>query len=204
MAMRTKDQMAGRAAALGKVGLGVLLSLVGWVLLAKLLPNGAPAGIVLSGIVFGSLNGLIAVGIVLVYRANKVVNFAQAEFGSVAAILAIEFKLKLHWNYFLAIGAGLVLSLLIGALAEIIVIRRFARAPRLILAVVTIGLAQVLNAISVLIPLNWSGLDSGRFITPFNYTFRVYPVVFDANYVLVLVVVPIVLAALTIFLRYTD
>src|SRR3954469_19282568 len=172
----TKDQVGERAAALGKAGLGVLLTLVGWVLLGKLLPNGAPAGIVLSGIVFGSLNGLIAVGIVLVYRANKVVNFAQAEFGSVAAILAIEFKLKLHWNYFLAIGAGLVLSLLIGALAEIIVIRRFARAPRLILAVVTIGLAQVLNAISVLIPLNWSGLESGRFITPFTYTFKVDPV----------------------------
>src|SRR3954453_17655353 len=200
----TKENVTGRASALAKGGLGVLLTLVGWTLLAKVLPNGAPPGIILMGIVYGSLNGLIAIGIVLIYRANKVVNFAQAEFGSVADILAIEFKLKLHWNYFLAIGAGLVLSLLIGALAEIIVIRRFARAPRLILAVVTIGLAQVLNAISVLIPLNWSGLESGPFITPFTYTFKVDPVVFDANYLLVLVVVPIVLVALTLFLRYTD
>src|SRR3954471_4139199 len=204
MAMRTKDQVAGRAAALGKAGLGVLLSLVGWVLLAKLLPNGAPPGIVLNGIVFGSLNGLIAIGIVLVYRANKVVNFAQAEFGSVAAVLAIEFKLRLGWNYFLAVGAGLVMAFLIGALAEVLVIRRFARAPRLILAVVTIGLAQILNGLSVLIPLKWTGLDSGRFITPFSATFKVDPVVFDANYVVVLIVVPIVLVALTLFLRYTD
>src|SRR4051795_13671494 len=143
MAMRTKDQMAGRAAALGRVGLGVLLSLVGWVLLAKLLPNGAPPGIVLNGIVFGSLNGLIAIGIVLVYRANKVVNLAQAEFGSVAAVLAIEFRIQWGWNYFLAVAAGLVISLVLGAVVEIVVIRRFYRAPRLILAVVTIGLAQV-------------------------------------------------------------
>src|SRR5205823_5857020 len=126
-----------------------------WMLLAKFLPNGAPAGIVLSGVVFGSLNGLIAIGIVLVYRANKVINFAQAEFGSVAAVLAIEFKLKWHWNYFMAIGAGLVLAFLIGAIVEITIIRRFSQAPRLILAVVAIGLAQVLNAFSVLIPLNW-------------------------------------------------
>src|SRR5438067_8707661 len=126
MATGTKDQLAGRAGALGKAGLGVLLSLVGWVLLAKLLPSGAPAGIVLSGVVFGSLNGLIAIGIVLVYRANKVINFAQAEFGSVAAVLAIEFKLKLHWNYFMAIGAGLVLAFLIGAIVEITIIRRFS------------------------------------------------------------------------------
>src|SRR4051812_49539408 len=95
MAMRSKDQMAGRAAALGKAGLGILLSLLGWVLLAKLLPSGAPAGIVLSGVVFGSLNGLIAIGIVLVYRANKVVNFAQAEFGSVAAVVGPRCTLAL-------------------------------------------------------------------------------------------------------------
>src|SRR4051812_3203274 len=204
MAMRTKDQVAGRAAAFGKAGLGVLLSLVGWTLLAKVLPNGAPPGIILMGIVYGSLNGLIAIGIVLIFRANKVVNFAQAEFGSVAAVLAIEFKLKLHWNYFLAIGAGLVMAFLIGAIVEVLVIRRFARAPRLILAVVTIGLAQVLNGISVLIPLEWSGADAGSFETPFKTTFHVKPVVFSANYVMVLIVVPIVLLALTVFLRYTD
>src|SRR3954451_2828412 len=199
----TKD-VTGRASALAKGGLGVLLTLVGWTLLAKVLPNGAPPGIILMGIVYGSLNGLIAIGIVLIFRANKVVNFAQAEFGSVAAVLAIEFKLKLHWNYFLAIGAGLVMAFLIGAIVEVLVIRRFARAPRLILAVVTIGLAQVLNGISVLIPLEWSGADAGSFETPFKTTFHVKPVVFSANYVMVLIVVPIVLLALTVFLRYTD
>src|SRR3954469_11158780 len=194
----------GRAGTAGKVVLAVALTFGAWAVVAALLPHGAPPGIVLSGLVYGSLNALLAIGIVLIYRANKVVNFAQAEFGSVAAVLAIEFKLKLHWNYFLAVGAGLALALIIGALVEVLVIRRFSRAPRLILAVVTIGLAQVLNGISVLIPLKWSGLESGTFATPFTHSFKVRPVVFDANYLMVLVIVPIVLIALTVFLRYTD
>src|SRR3954453_10973422 len=167
----TKENVTGRASALAKGGLGVLLTLVGWTLLAKVLPNGAPPGIILMGIVYGSLNALIAIGIVLVYRANKVVNFAQAEFGSVAAVLAIEFKLLLHWNYFLAVAAGMAIALVLGAFIEVAVIRWFRKAPRLILSVVTIGLAQVLNGISILIPIEWKGQQSGRFTTPFHASF---------------------------------
>ena len=37
------------------------------------------------GVVLGSLTGLTAMGLVLVYRASRVVNFAQAEFGGLAA-----------------------------------------------------------------------------------------------------------------------
>lgn len=168
------------------------------------LPQGAPLGIVVRGIVFGSLNGLIAIGIVLVYRANKVVNFAQADFGAVAAVLAIEFVLQLRMNYFLAIFLGFVIALALGALIERLVIRRFRNAPRLILAVATIGLSQVLNGVSILIPLLWTGLSSGSFTTPFSFTFVVKPVVFNGNHLVAIIAVVIAVAALTAFLRYTD
>ncbi|HEX2850476.1 MAG TPA: ABC transporter permease [Acidimicrobiales bacterium] len=175
-----------------------------WAVGDHVLPRGLPAGLVLKGAVFGALDALVAIGIVLIYKANKVVNFAQAEFGSVAAVLAIEFKLKLHWNYFLAIGAGLVLAIVLGAGIERFIIRRFGRAPRLILAVATIGLAQVLQAFSMLIPLWWSGLSAGTFNTPFNFNFRVFPVAFSGDHLLVLIVVPVVLLGLTWFLKFTD
>ena len=194
----------GRTVAAAKAAGGIALVLVAWAALGRLLPHGAPPVIVLTGVVYGALNALVAIGIVLVYRANRVVNFAQAEFGSVAAVLAIEFRLKLHFDYFLAVGCGLVMALVLGALVEVLIIRRFSRAPRLILAVVTIGLAQVLNGFSILIPLRWSGLSTGSFTTPFNARFRVFPVVFNANHVVALVAIPAVLVALTLFLRYTD
>src|SRR5205823_732279 len=109
-----------------------------------------------------------------------------------------------HWKYFLAVGAGLISALIIGAVVEVAVIRRFRNAPRLILAVVTIGLAQVLNGIAILIGVEWSGLSSGGFNTPFGWHFKIGAKVFYGDHILVLIVVPIVLAVLASFLRFTD
>ena len=157
------------------------------------------------GIVFGAINSLVAISIVLVYRASRVVNFAAAEFGSVAAVVAIELHIQLHTNYFLSILAGLVIAAALGALLEMTILRRFGNAPRLIVAVVTIGLAQILNGLSVVIPTEWSnGSNQGTFTTPFTTKFTISPVVFNGNYVLAIIVVPIVLALLVWFLRYTN
>src|ERR671925_1683007 len=78
-----------------------------WVALDRVaLGRGLPLGIIVLGLVFGSLYALIAVGLVLVYRANRVVNFAQAELGVVAAVLAIELVIEYDLNYFVAIATG--------------------------------------------------------------------------------------------------
>ena len=175
-----------------------------WAALARTMERGLPLGIVIRGAVFGSLIALLAIGIVLVYRANRIVNFAQAELGSVAAVLAIQFTLIWGWNYFAAIGTSFVLAALLGALIERTVIRRFHTAPRLILTVATIGLAQILNGVSILIPIWFGGLAAGRFETPFSFTFSVHPQVFGGDHLMVLLVVPVVMAALIGFLRFTD
>src|SRR5688500_19579463 len=36
-----------------------------------------PNGIFLQGVVLGVLNGMLAVGLVLIYRTNRIINFAQ-------------------------------------------------------------------------------------------------------------------------------
>src|SRR5258708_26111886 len=48
-----------------------------------------PTEIILLGLVYGALYGLIAMGIILVYRANRIINFAQAQLGSVPAVIAL-------------------------------------------------------------------------------------------------------------------
>jgi hypothetical protein len=77
-----------------KAALGAGSLLLAWAVLNAILAHGAPAGVLLAGVVFGSINALVAVAIVLVYRANRVVNFAAAEFGSVAAVVAIELHIQ--------------------------------------------------------------------------------------------------------------
>ncbi|HET6794682.1 MAG TPA: ABC transporter permease, partial [Acidimicrobiales bacterium] len=106
---------------------------------------------------------------------------------------------------FASIAAGLVISAVLGAALEVGILRRFGNAPRLIVAVATIGLAQVLNGVSVIIPSEWNKFgNSGTFTTPFNTHFTIYPVVFNGNYVLAIMVVPAVMLALVWFLRFTN
>jgi branched-chain amino acid transport system permease protein len=183
----------------------VAAALAAWVVLAAALPHGAPLGIILAGAVFGGINALVAISIVLVYRANRVINFAAAEFGAVAAVVAIELHIQGHVNYFLSVAAGLVLSALLGALTEMTILRRFSNAPRLIVAVATIGLAQLLNGVSVIIPTEWSNYgNSGTFATPFRFHFMIFPVLFNGNYIVAIVLVPVVLGLLAWFLRATS
>ena len=47
-----------------------------------------PLGVALQGVVLGLLNAMVVVGLVLVYRANRVVNMAQASIGTFPAALA--------------------------------------------------------------------------------------------------------------------
>ncbi len=181
--------------------------LVAWLILGNVLSRGLPLGIFVLGLVFGSLYALIAVGLVLVYRANNIVNFAQAELGAVASVVAIMLVIQQNVNFFLAITIGFAAAVVTGILIDLIVIRAFRKAPRLILAVATIGVAQILAGLSVQIPLWWAGPVgdlTGKFRTPFQFSFEIAPVRFTGNHLLVFILVPIVIAVLAAFLRYTD
>src|SRR5207302_7267001 len=50
-----------------------------------LLPRQVPYGILLYGLVTGSTYSLIAIGLILVYRANRIINFALAQIGVLRA-----------------------------------------------------------------------------------------------------------------------
>ncbi len=178
---------------------------VAWPILAAVLPQGLPAGVVLQGAVVGSLVGLEAIGLVLVYRAARIVNFAQSALGAAAGVLAIELFSAWGWNYFVALGAGLVAAAVLGLLVERLVVQRFFWAPRLILTVATIGLAQVLGGLQLGLPTLFNQPPiGGAFKTPLSVTFTVEPLIFTGNHVLILILVPACLAGIAWFLYRTD
>lgn len=188
-------------------GRGVLAAVLValWLLVDNGTAKGLPPGIIVAGVVTGSLYGLNALGIVLIYRANRVVNFAQAELGSVAAVVTIELVRVAHWPYFIAVVVGIVMALVMGAGISTLVIRRFANAPRLIVAVATIGLSQILLGMSILIPiLVEKNLSSGGFDFPIDARLTIYPQIFRGADIMAMVVVPVVMVALACFLRYTH
>jgi branched-chain amino acid transport system permease protein len=164
-----------------------------------------PLGVMLQGVIIGLLGALVAVGMALVYRANRILNFAQVQLGLAPTVLAVSLIVYAGVNYFLAVTVGLVGSLLVGSLVELIIIRRFFNSPRLILTVATIGLSQLLGAAALFIPLIWGQQPTSSIVhVPISLTFTVFPLVFTADDVVALIIAPLALLGVALMLRFSN
>ncbi|MEO6206393.1 MAG: ABC transporter permease [Candidatus Limnocylindrales bacterium] len=171
--------------------------------------NNPPAnGIYVFGALIGLLYAMIGFGLILVYRATRIINFAQAEIGAVPAVFAV-LLIKLHnWPYLAAFVVCLVVAAGSGALIEVSVVRRFYRAPRLILSVATIGVGIVFAAIQLLLP---TAMGSEKLLDPSpprnplsNFTATIGDTKFDANALTIIFVAALVMVGLSLFFKYTD
>src|SRR3954471_24397858 len=79
----------------------------------------APLGVLVRGVLIGGLTALVAFGISLIYRANRVINFAQGDLGGVPASLAVLLIVSRHWPYLVAVVAGLAAAVALGAFVEL-------------------------------------------------------------------------------------
>src|SRR2546423_12672643 len=90
------------------------------------------------GVVAGSGYGLIALGLVLVYKSSGIFNFAQGEFGTVA-VFALWGAHSAGVPYGVAMLLGLGAALASGLVTERLVVRPLFAAPRVTLLVATAG-----------------------------------------------------------------
>jgi branched-chain amino acid transport system permease protein len=162
----------------------------------------APMGVVLNGALVGGRIALIALGIALVYRANRIINFAQGDLGGVPATLGVMLVVSWGWSYWLGLTVGLVAAVVLGVLVETLVIRRFSQAPRLVLTVATIGISQLLIGASLLLPRAFGSTTlAPRLEPPFDLNFELGGTRFHANDILTMIVVPVALLLLAAFLH---
>jgi branched-chain amino acid transport system permease protein len=162
----------------------------------------------ISGVALGSLYGIIAVGIVLIYRTAHIINFAAGAVGAVPAIVALTLVLQDNVNYLVVLPIALVGGLILG-LATDAIMRRFDTSPRLFATVMTIGVAQSLAVLGSFIPV-WFGdvaNNSGATIaTPWQsvvwHNSRGQPIV-TGNEIAAFATVIILTVGLAAFLRYT-
>jgi branched-chain amino acid transport system permease protein len=167
----------------------------------------APGGVIAQGVVVGSVGSLLALGLALIYRANRIVNFAQADLGLVPSTTAILLISQSKWPFVPTFALGLIGALVMGALVHKVFIQRFSRATRLILTVVTIGVSQILLAVATFIP-NWLyGNDAqinAQMPVLFKLNLTIRPIVFSGNDFLAIFIVPVCIIVLLLFLRYTS
>jgi len=118
--------------------------------------------------VLGTTYALLAAGIVIVYKASRVVNFAHGELAIVGAYGFYSAGLLSAGSSFgaslgVAIAVTAAASILFGVAVYLVLMRRLLGQPTFVAAMVTIGIAIVLKAAIVVI---WSsrsvGLNIGR------------------------------------------
>ena len=197
---------AGTPARLRATVLTVAAALILLFAVPAIWPHGAPRGQILNGAEFGAVNGLLALGLVLTYRASRVINFSYGAMGALAATVAVELNLAHHVNWFVCIFIALLVGAALGLFVDAIIRWRFFSAPRLIVMVVTIGLAQLFGGIQLLVPgwLNGPSIVGGVTTPLTSHHVLIFPVLFNGNDLLIAIVVPVVLVALGWFLLRTD
>ncbi len=132
---------------------------------------------VVIGLTTGATYGLLALGFVVIYRASKVLNFAEAGVGAVGAYLLYDLMEGSGggWGRFLlAMAAGLAAAALLGVAIERVAIRPLRRAPAIAPLVATVGvllLAQAVitirytgQAVTIENPLPKDPFRIGRFV----------------------------------------
>src|SRR5580698_8292267 len=162
----------------------------------------APNFVLLQGVIIGLGYGLLAVGLVLIYRTNRVLNFAQGQVGVIAAVFLVKLTADFKFEYWFALALSIALAAFVGALSELVLRRLFSR-PRVLVMVATIGLSQVLLALTALPFIRPHNLYKPVPV-PFDISFTLGTTIFTPAEVLTLIVAPIVALALAVAVRSTS
>lgn len=165
-----------------------------------------PIGTVFNGLCTGTLYGLIGVSLILVYRTHRIINFAVAGIGAVPGISAVLLMVTKGWSWYVAFPMAIVGGAVAGGLVDVVIMRRFAKAPRLILTVATIGVSQILAYIGFLIGLGLGteGDQQPQPTTPFSpLGFFIGRQKFTHDYTFAVAVVILCVVLLGLFLRFS-
>ena len=121
------------------------------------------------GLAGGAVFALLAVGIVLAYRATGVLNFAHASMGMTCAYVNFELLARFGIPVSVALLASLLFGAALGVAVYELVFRPMASTPQVVRLLASFGLAGVLQG---LVGLVWSRLGTpnpfGRSLLPVN------------------------------------
>jgi branched-chain amino acid transport system permease protein len=101
-----------------------------------------------AGLTNGSLYALLALGLVLIYKSQDMVNWAHGEFLMAGAFIGYTVYVQLAWPYPVAFAAALFGGALLGLAIERALVRPLANQPHITLAMLTVGIAITLRGIA--------------------------------------------------------
>jgi len=157
--------------------------------------------LILSGLIVGSIYGLVALGFVLIYKATNVVNFAQGELMMLGAYFCYYLVSSYQIPFVPAFLITLVFSSLLGILIEVAILRPLVGETVFSVIMVTVGLSTLLRSVVGLI---W-GHDQYVFPSPFSQqTFRFFELVLLPVELTTIVTVLGLFAMCYLFFKYSK
>jgi branched-chain amino acid transport system permease protein len=155
----------------------------------------------LNGISTGAIYAVVALALVLIWRATRIVNFAQGGMLMITTFIASS-VISSSGSYWLGFAVALVCGLVLGALVERVLMRRVEGGPPLNAVIVALGLLILLQALAGMI---WG--NTPRSFPP-AFSIRGYEiggtrVLFSPNDTFTVLVVIAVAAGLAALFRYT-
>jgi branched-chain amino acid transport system permease protein len=108
--------------------------------------------IVISGIAQGCIYGLIALGVVLIYKATETVSFAQGELMMLGAFIGLVLMSSLGFPFWVAFAAAVVAMGAFGIALERVVIRPILGQPAFSIVMLTIGIGYVARGAITMLP----------------------------------------------------
>ncbi len=157
--------------------------------------------IVVVGAVTGLTYSLLAAGIVLIFRSAHVINLAQGQIGAIAALILSRLVLDHGWNYFVAFAFAILIGAGVGTLVELAVVRRLFSAPRVTVLIATIGVAQLLLLLELLLP---KPRRSAPYPSPLDRRVELGDLILRSEHFMTLAFIPAAVVGLTIFLTRTP
>jgi ABC-type branched-subunit amino acid transport system permease subunit len=162
-----------------------------------------PAGVIVLGLVLGSLAALDALGIVLLWRTTRLINLAQPAIGLVGGVLTGLLVVEAHWSFWWAAPAGILVGALLGLGTDRLVLRRMKEAPRAVMLVATVGLAALFSAIQSGLPFIFGGRALPTYTIDLGVSVDIFPYRLLGPHILALAALPLTLGGLAFFLYRT-
>jgi branched-chain amino acid transport system permease protein len=165
-----------------------------------------PNAFVVIGISQGAVYGLVGLGLVLVYKGSRVFNFAQGEFGTIAAFIVfvlIEQVRSVNIPYGVAAVIAIIGVVLIGLIMERLIVRPLLNAPRITLLVATIAFALLAVGVELLLFLP-EPKTLAPVLSKLPFEVQIFGFIVEAQRVLVVGVLAAFAGVLGYFFSKTD
>ncbi|SMF33653.1 amino acid/amide ABC transporter membrane protein 1, HAAT family [Azospirillum oryzae] len=156
--------------------------------------------LLVNGLIVGALYGVVAMSFVLIYKASRIVNFAQGEFLLIGAWTCWWLLTSWQLPFWIGFPITLVFMLAFGVILQIVVLRPMIGEPIISVIMVTIGLSIVFQA-----AMKWM---FGVFAKPFppifaSPTVNLFGLEVQTVYVMSLVISILIMAAFGWFFKYS-